>query len=99
MTALHGVVEARHGRDELCVSDNGDRHLISGCDHRYPCFGCRGCQNRDDRLGQRTADVQRQRGKLASRRHQINRDALPLSRVRASPKLVPELVRDVIRLD
>ena len=99
MTALHGLVQARHGRDELRVSENGDRHLIGVCDHRYPGFGRRGCQRADDRLGQRATDVKRQLRNLASRSHQVNRDASSLSRVRARPEFVPELIRNVIRLN
>jgi len=99
MTALHGLVQVGHGRAELGVSKDGDCHLIGGRDYRYPGFGRRGGQGADDWLGQRATDVKRQLRNLASRGHQINRDASPLSGVRTGPELVPELVRNVVSLD
>src|SRR5215470_7775545 len=99
MTGLHRSVQARRRSVKPGISEDGDHHLIGGGDHRYACLGGRRGQRRDDWLGQRTTNVHRQRWYQACRRHQINRDALPLGRVRADLKLVPELIRNLVRLN
>jgi len=44
-------------------------------------------------------DINSQRRYQAGRRYQVNRDAPPLGCVGAGLKLVPELIRNLVRLD